>query len=119
MNSGGSGSRYSTPAMFLLAFIVGINRRKTYGIGGGAVIAPFCVAVFHLPVYTVAGAALMGTFLNIDCGCRSLQQSCLASRGFHIARLAAGFLFRSGGICRNVFSVQGFQKFIAAEIYLN
>ena len=36
----------------------------TYGIGGGAIIAPFCVAVFHLPVYTVAGAALLGTFLT-------------------------------------------------------
>ncbi len=36
----------------------------TYGIGGGAIIAPFCVAVFHLPVYTVAGAGLLGTFLT-------------------------------------------------------
>src|SRR4030067_3167438 len=48
---------FSTPAMFLLAFIVGIIG-GTYGIGGGAIIAPFCVAVFHLPIYTVAGAAL-------------------------------------------------------------
>ncbi|MBI4825132.1 MAG: sulfite exporter TauE/SafE family protein [Nitrospirae bacterium] len=58
---------YSTPAMFLLAFIVGIIG-GTYGIGGGAIIAPFCVAVFHLPVYTVAGAALMGTFLTSIAG---------------------------------------------------
>ncbi|MCU0605725.1 MAG: sulfite exporter TauE/SafE family protein, partial [Desulfobacterales bacterium] len=40
----------------------------TYGIGGGAIIAPFCVAVFNLPVYTVAGAALMGTFLTSIAG---------------------------------------------------
>ncbi|MBI4843606.1 MAG: sulfite exporter TauE/SafE family protein [Nitrospirae bacterium] len=58
---------FSTPAMFLLAFIVGIIG-GTYGIGGGAIIAPFCVAVFHLPVYTVAGAALMGTFLTSIAG---------------------------------------------------
>jgi uncharacterized membrane protein YfcA len=55
--------RFSVPAMFLLAFIVGIIG-GTYGIGGGAIIAPFCVAVFDLPVYTVAGAALLGTFLT-------------------------------------------------------
>jgi len=55
--------RFSVPAMFLLAFIVGIIG-GTYGIGGGAIIAPFCVAVFNLPVYTVAGAALLGTFLT-------------------------------------------------------
>jgi len=53
--------------MFLLAFAVGIIG-GTYGIGGGAIIAPFCVAVFHLPVYTVAGAALMGTFLTSIAG---------------------------------------------------
>jgi uncharacterized membrane protein YfcA len=58
---------FSTPAMFLLAFVVGIIG-GTYGIGGGAIIAPFCVAVFNLPVYTVAGAALMGTFLTSIAG---------------------------------------------------
>jgi uncharacterized membrane protein YfcA len=58
---------YSTPGMFLLAFVVGIIG-GTYGIGGGAIIAPFCVAVFRLPVYTVAGAALMGTFLTSIAG---------------------------------------------------
>ncbi|OIP62419.1 MAG: hypothetical protein CO150_10125 [Nitrospirae bacterium CG_4_9_14_3_um_filter_53_35] len=63
------GRRYSfgTQAMFLLAFVVGIIG-GTYGVGGGAIIAPFCVAVFHLPVYTVAGASLMGTFLSSIAG---------------------------------------------------
>jgi uncharacterized protein len=58
---------FSTPGMFLLACVVGIIG-GTYGIGGGAIIAPFCVAVFRLPVYTVAGAALMGTFLTSIAG---------------------------------------------------
>lgn len=58
---------FSTPAMCVLSFIVGIIG-GTYGIGGGAIIAPFCVAVFRLPVYTVAGAALMGTFLTSIAG---------------------------------------------------
>ena len=58
---------FSTPAMFSLSFVVGIIG-GTYGIGGGAIIAPFCVSVFRLPVYTVAGAALMGTFLTSIAG---------------------------------------------------
>ncbi|MBI4824123.1 MAG: sulfite exporter TauE/SafE family protein [Nitrospirae bacterium] len=58
---------FSTIGMFVLAFIVGVIG-GTYGIGGGAIIAPFCVAVFHLPVYTVAGAALMGTFITSIAG---------------------------------------------------
>ncbi|HBU05671.1 MAG TPA: hypothetical protein DEA95_03610, partial [Nitrospiraceae bacterium] len=58
---------FSTIGMFMLAFIVGVIG-GTYGIGGGAIIAPFCIAVFHLPVYTVAGAALMGTFLTSIAG---------------------------------------------------
>ena len=58
---------FSTPGMFVLALVVGVVG-GTYGIGGGAIIAPFCVAVFGLPVYTVAGAALMGTFLTSIAG---------------------------------------------------
>jgi uncharacterized membrane protein YfcA len=58
---------FSCPGMFVLAFVVGIVG-GTYGIGGGAIIAPFCVTVFRLPVYTVAGAALMGTFLTSVAG---------------------------------------------------
>ena len=53
--------------MLILAFIVGIVG-GAYGIGGGSIIAPFCVSFFHLPVYTVAGAALLGTFLTSIAG---------------------------------------------------
>lgn len=54
---------FSTIGMFALALVVGVIG-GAYGIGGGAIIAPFCVAVFHLPVHTVAGASLFGTFLT-------------------------------------------------------
>lgn len=35
-----------------------------YGIGGGSIVAPILVSVFRLPVYTIAGATLTGTFLT-------------------------------------------------------
>ena len=34
-----------------------------YGVGGGAMIAPFAMTVLELPAYTVAGAALFGTLV--------------------------------------------------------
>jgi len=57
----------STFGIFSLSFIVGIVG-GIYGIGGGAIIAPFFVTFFGLPVYTVAGAALMGTFVTSVAG---------------------------------------------------
>lgn len=54
---------FNTITLFLLTFAVGIVG-GTYGIGGGAIIAPFLIAIFGLPVYTTAGATLLGTFLT-------------------------------------------------------
>jgi uncharacterized membrane protein YfcA len=53
----------STPGIMGLSLIVGIVG-GVYGIGGGAIMAPFFVSFFGLPIYTVAGAALMGTFVT-------------------------------------------------------
>ena len=52
--------------------IVGIGG-GIYGIAGGSIIAPFFMAFFHLPVYTVAGAALMGTFVTSVAGVTVFQ----------------------------------------------
>jgi len=57
----------SVVGIFILCFIVGVIG-GIYGIGGGAIIAPFLVTFFGLPVYTVAGAALMGTFVTSVAG---------------------------------------------------
>ena len=35
-----------------------------YGIGGGAILSPFLIAVFGLPVYAIAGATLCTTFVT-------------------------------------------------------
>jgi uncharacterized membrane protein YfcA len=60
-----NGQRYSVKlwGVFLLALIVGVIG-GIYGIGGGAIIAPFLITVFGLPVYTVAGASLLGNFAS-------------------------------------------------------
>ena len=88
--------RFSVPAMFLLSLVVGVIG-GTYGIGGGAIIAPFCVAVFHLPVYTVAGAALLGTFLTSVVGV-FFYSVLPASGGLSTSPdWALGFLFGVGG----------------------
>ncbi|MCX8068972.1 MAG: sulfite exporter TauE/SafE family protein [Thermodesulfovibrionales bacterium] len=54
---------FNTLTVCLVTFIVGIIG-SAYGIGGGAIIAPFLVSVCRLPIYTIAGAALMGTFIT-------------------------------------------------------
>lgn len=42
-----------------------------YGIGGGAVLAPFCVSVLGLPVHAIAGATLFSTFVGSVAGVAS------------------------------------------------
>ena len=101
---------YNTLAMFALAFVVGIIG-GTYGIGGGAIIAPFCVAVFSLPVYTVAGAALMGTFLTSIAGVFFYSViPAQAGMATHPDWLL-GFLFGAGGFA-GMYVGARLQKFV-------
>ncbi len=60
---GGESYHVGTLALGGLSLVVGVVG-GVYGIGGGAIIAPVLVAVWGLPVYTVAGASLMGTFVT-------------------------------------------------------
>jgi uncharacterized membrane protein YfcA len=52
--------RFHTTGLFILSLVVGLIG-GVYGIGGGAIIAPFIVSFFGLPIHTIAGATLMGT----------------------------------------------------------
>ena len=101
---------YSTIAMFFLAFAVGIIG-GTYGIGGGAIIAPFCVAVFHLPVYTIAGAALMGTLITSVAGV--VFYSIIPAKAGMVTSpdWLLGFLFGAGGFV-GIYLGARFQKFV-------
>ncbi len=55
--------RVPTVSFFLISFFIGIVG-SIYGIGGGALLVPILVVVFHLPVYAISGVALAGTFIN-------------------------------------------------------
>lgn len=53
--------------LMLLSLAVGIIG-GIYGIGGGAIMVPFLVSFFGLPVYAIAGASLFATFLTSIAG---------------------------------------------------
>jgi len=106
------GEKFSFPVLplFLVAFIVGIIG-GTYGIGGGAILAPFYVAIFHLPVYAIAGAALMGTFLTSIAGV-VFYSVMPAPPGISTAPdWLLGFLFGIGGTV-GIYLGARFQKFV-------
>ena len=91
---------FNVPGLFLLSLVVGVIG-GAYGIGGGAIIAPFIVTFFRLPVYTVAGAALMGTFLTslVGVGFYSLVGPYYASLGTAVSPdWLLGALFGLGGL---------------------
>lgn len=88
----------STWGIFSLSLIVGVIG-GIYGIGGGAIIAPFFVTFFGLPVYTVAGAALLGTFVTSVAGVFFYQAIALAHPNMSIAPdWLLGIFFGLGGM---------------------
>jgi uncharacterized membrane protein YfcA len=82
-----------------------------YGIGGGSIIAPFCVAVFHLPVYTIAGAALMGTFITSVAGALFFSIIPAAGGVSSMPDWPLGILFGIGGFVGMYLGAR-FQKFV-------
>jgi hypothetical protein len=100
--------------MGALSLVVGIIG-GTYGIGGGAIIAPVCVAVFDLPIYTVAGAALLGTFLTSIAGV-SFYSLIPAATGLQVAPdWLLGMLFGLGGFF-GMYAGGRLQKYVPQKI---
>jgi uncharacterized membrane protein YfcA len=98
----------------LLSFIVGIVG-GIYGIGGGAIIAPFLITFFRLPVYTVAGAALMGTCVTSIAGVAFYQA--IAPFYSHLSVAPdwlLGILFGLGGMAGMYLGARC-QKFVPAK----
>jgi uncharacterized membrane protein YfcA len=89
---------FRPPTVFVLALVVGVVG-GVYGIGGGAIIAPFVVTFFGLPVHAVAGAALFGTLLTSLVGVLSYQALAPLHPGLPVAPdWALGALFGLGGL---------------------
>jgi uncharacterized membrane protein YfcA len=105
----------SSLPVFLFCCLIGVVG-GIYGIGGGAIIAPFLVAVFKIPVYTVAGAALLGTLITSVAGvffyqvlASSYPESSVAPDWY------LGFLFGIGGFA-GIYLGSRLQKFVPARI---
>lgn len=105
---------FSPAAMLCLSLVVGIIG-GAYGIGGGAIIAPFCVAVFRLPVYTVAGAALFGTMLTSIAGVAFYSLVPGVGGVPSPPDWPLGILFGAGGFCGMYLGAR-FQKFMPQKI---
>jgi uncharacterized membrane protein YfcA len=99
---------FNVPALFLLALVVGLIG-GTYGIGGGAIIAPFLAAIFKLPMYTIAGAALLGTLVTSVAGVGIYY-----AIGIH-PDLLLGALFGIGGFCGMYIGAR-LQKFVSGKV---
>ena len=100
--------------IFILSLIVGIVG-GIYGIGGGTIIAPFFLAIFGLPVYTVAGAALMGTFVTSVAGVAFYQALAPFYPDMSVAPdWLLGILFGAGGTAGMYFGARC-QKFVPAK----
>lgn len=111
------GETYDVPSfkIFLISFFVGIVG-GAYGIGGGAIMAPIFVAFFRLPVYTVAGAALMGTFITSIAGVIYYQVLSYFYPGVSVAPdWLLGFLFGIGGFAGMYFGAR-LQKYMPPKI---
>jgi len=110
------GEKFGFPVwgIMTLSFIVGIVG-GVYGIGGGAIIAPFFVTFFKLPVYTVAGAALMGTFITSVAGVIFYQIIAPYYPGMSVAPdWMLGLLFGLGGMA-GMYMGARLQKFVPAK----
>ena len=88
---------FSVPVLLTLTFIVGIIG-GIYGIGGGAIIAPFCVSILHIPVFTVAGPALFGTFMTSIAGVFFYSTIPISNGQTAPPDLMLGILFGIGGL---------------------
>lgn len=106
---------FSVPAVFILCLVVGVIG-GIYGIGGGAIVAPVFVAFFNLPIYTVAGAALMGTFITSVAGVVSYQVLAPFYADMAVAPdWQLGVLFGIGGFCGMYLGARC-QKYLPARI---
>lgn len=111
----GETHHFSPLTVYVICFLVGIIG-GIYGIGGGSIVAPFFVAIIGLPVYTVAGAALMGTFITSIAGVVFYQYLSWVYTDMAVAPdWILGTLFGVGGLFGMYLGART-QKFVPARI---
>ncbi len=110
------GERFEVPVWKLLVISAAVGIvGGIYGIGGGAIIAPIYVALFGLPVYTIAGAALMGTLITSVAGVIFYQALAPLYPDVAVAPdWALGVLFGLGGFA-GMYCGARLQKFVPAR----
>jgi uncharacterized membrane protein YfcA len=111
----GEAYAFAPLVVYAVCFLVGIIG-GIYGIGGGAIVAPFFVAIIGLPVYIVAGAALMGTFITSVAGVAFFQYLSWVYRDMAVAPdWMLGALFGLGGFFGMYLGART-QKFVPAWV---
>ncbi len=89
-------ANFSTRPVFLLALVIGVIG-GAYGIGGGAFMAPFLVALYGLSLHRIAGATLFSTLVTSVVGV-ALYQFLPAPHGVETRPdWLLGILFGIGG----------------------
>jgi len=83
--------------LFAVALLVGVVG-GAYGIGGGAMLAPFCISVLGLPVHLVAGASLFGTWVSSIIGVGVYVVGGILSGRASNPDLLLGIVFGIGGM---------------------
>ncbi len=111
------GERYSVPvgALGLLSAVIGVIG-GAYGIGGGAIMAPFLVSFWKLPVHTIAGATLLSTFLTSVVGAGFFwSMGALLGLPGVAPDLPLGLSFGTGGLI-GVYAGARMQRFLPARL---
>ncbi|MCB2183449.1 MAG: sulfite exporter TauE/SafE family protein [Desulfobulbaceae bacterium] len=90
--------RIATWTLALFSLFVGIIG-GIYGVGGGALMAPFCVVVLRIPVYTLAGSTLFGTFIASIAGVLFYSLVPLSNGQTTPPNWLLGSLLGIGGLC--------------------
>lgn len=110
------GERFSFNPLivFILSFGCGIIG-GIYGMGGGIIFVSFCLSVFHLPVYTVAGSSLILIYSNSITGV-GYYALIPARSGLQTSPdWLLGLLFGAGGILGMYLGAR-FQKFFPQRV---
>ncbi|MFH2035349.1 MAG: sulfite exporter TauE/SafE family protein [Candidatus Zixiibacteriota bacterium] len=104
-----------TVPIIVLGFIVGIVG-GTYGIGGGAIVVPYMVAYYRIPVHTLSGAALFSTFIAsiAGVGCYYLASILFAQNAAIVSPdWLLGFSFGIGGFA-GIYIGTRMQRYLSA-----